>query len=295
MKYQNRMTLLFLFLLVVDFRPSTANSLSKAAPNSLHINLYDGYLIVVEGQIGHLRGLRFAVDTGSTRTMIDVNIAHALALPIRPASAFNLDKTLHVSFVTLPEISFGPQTGLNLNVLVADLAHVRPGGSKVDAILGLDLLAQTSLRIDFVHKQIYFGEDPPTLSTNPHLRGYSVPLQSEANSIQVNLEVGDRSVAMILDTGMPGILFYEDKLDAFAASYSLEATTAGHSIAGAIDSQIAVVPRLRLGSIDLDRRVRLLHSDTSIQNHAAGYIGLSALSPKEVNFDFANHQFSWKK
>jgi hypothetical protein len=39
----------------------------------------------------------------------------------------------------------------------------------------------------------------------------------------------------------------------------------------------------------------LLHSTSPPPLHIAGYLGLSAIPAKEVEFDFSRHEFRWKK
>jgi hypothetical protein len=94
---------------------------------------------------------------------------------------------------------------------------------------------------------------------------------------------------------MPGILLYENHLDNLALNPHIENLSAGHTVGGSLDSSASIVPRLRLGSTDLDRRVRLLHSTSRPPLPIAGYLGLSAISAKEVEFDFSHHEFRWKK
>jgi Aspartyl protease len=290
-----RKLILVLFLCLNLFLPLLARSANSpdAYPNSTPFALYNGYLIVIEGRISDLPTLHFAIDTGSTRTIIDQHIAASLRLQRCFTTAFNFNKSSRVQSAELPDISFGPQHATHIQVLVADLSYLRATGAKVDVVLGLDLLSQSTLHINFQSRLVSFGEPGAIDPASRHLS--SVPLHSNPSSLQVDLNLDGHSIPMILDSGMPGILLYESNLDNFALDPHIENLSAGHSLGGSLDSRAAIVPRLRLGSTDLDRRVRLLRSASSPPLPIAGYLGLSAISAKEVEFDFFRHEFRWKK
>jgi hypothetical protein len=58
----------------------------------------------------------------------------------------------------------------------------------------------------------------------------------------------------------------------------------------------AFVPRLRLGTQDLDREVYLVHqSAPEFLRGIAGYLGIASLEAKEITFDFERNELSWKK
>jgi hypothetical protein len=284
-----------LFLCLIFFHPTTARAANSpdAYPSSTPFILYDGYLIVIEGRISDLPALHFAIDTGSTRTIIDQHIAASLRLQRSFTTAFNFNKSSRAQSAELPDISFGPQHANHIQVLVADLSYLRSTGAKVDVVLGLDLLSQSTLRINFQSRLVSFGEPGAIDPSSLHLS--SVPLHSNPSSLQVDLNLDGHLIPMILDSGMPGILLYESNLDNFALDPHIESLSAGHSLGGSLDSRAAIVPRLRLGSTDLDRRIRLLGSTNHPPLHIAGYLGLSAISAKEVEFDFLHHEFRWKK
>jgi len=62
-----------------------------------------------------------------------------------------------------------------------------------------------------------------------------------------------------------------------------------------VESQIAVVPRLRIARQDLDRRVYLVRPPNSpLLNGVAGYLGIAALNAKQVSFDFDRGLLSWQ-
>lgn len=255
----------------------------------LQMAVQDGHLAVVTGSIGPLRSLKFLLDTGSTHTLIDRKIAKALHLYLHPARALSFDRTISLDCTEVPEIAFGPVHAINLNVLVADLRTFRAVGISVDAVVGLDLLTSESFRLDFARKLLVFGGDPAIDSR-------SVPLRADGSSLRVQLELDGRLVSMILDSGSTGVTFYQDSIEDLHADRHSAQETFLRTAGGPVPCELAIVPRLRLGSQDLDRRVFLVSAPRGAIHHdIAGYVGLDALGAKEITFDFAHNELRWRK
>jgi hypothetical protein len=265
---------------------------NEASPPSLAMEVYDGYLIVVEGSIGDRHGLKFLLDTGSTYTTIDRQLADSLNLTRRPDKVINVDRVLNLDRAMLPDLKYGPEVAINTPILVADLRFLRGNSAKIDAIIGLDLLSRKNFLIDFARKQVIFGSFFGSISALKH----AIPLRFAPNSVDVQLDIDGRKVWMIADTGIPGVLLYEDRLMAMNADYRVLSQTAGRSLGGAVESKIAFAPRLRVGGQDLDRRVYLATDAHSKDLHgAAGFLGLAALRAKQVAFDFELGELRWAK
>ena len=86
---------------------------TRAADDSafeLPFDLYDDHLIVVRGSIGRLDGLRFLIDSGSARTIIDRKIADKLHVPLLPGAlkfqAF--DEPGEAYRAAIPSLTYGP-------------------------------------------------------------------------------------------------------------------------------------------------------------------------------------------
>lgn len=255
----------------------------------LQMAVHDGHLAVVKGSIGPAHSLEFLLDTGSTHTLIDRKMAKALHLHLHPARALSFDKTISLDCTDLPEIAFGPIHATNLKVLVADLRTFRAVGISVDAVVGLDLLTSESFRLDFARKLLVFGGDSG-------IDFRSVPLRTDGFSLRVQLELDGRPVSMILDTGSTGVTFYQDSIENFHSDRHYARETLLRTAGGPVPCKLAIVPRLRLGSQDLDRRVFLVSAPRgAIQPDIAGYVGLDALGAKEITFDFAHNELRWRK
>jgi Aspartyl protease len=255
-------------------------------PSVLPLAVYDGYLLVVEGNIGSRHGLKFLLDTGSTHTTIDRTLARDINAPSHKVKILNGDHVISVDQIRLPELSLGSMHVGELDATVADLSYLVARGVSVDAIVGLDVLSRRNLFLDLTHNSVTFGAAPDL----PH----HAALRSDAFSAQVQVELDGHSGWMIADTGTPAVIFFEGRLAALGVPYRASGRIVGTSFGGAVDSRIASVPRLRIAGQALDRHVYLTAtpSSTAVAN-TAGYFGIASLHARLIAFDFANHELRW--
>lgn len=257
--------------------------------NELSMQLVGGYLIVVEGSIGGLRGLRFVLDTGVTRSVIDRRMADKMALPRWMATVINFDKAVKVESSEIPEISFGPEQAFNLKVTVADLGYLSAGGLHIDAVIGWDLLGRKSFRLDFAKKLVVF--EPSDLQRSKG--GKSAMIRPNEWFLMVETYVDGKPVWMVADTGTQGVTFYQERLSSIGAKYTVRGDAIGRSLS-AINARVADVRGLRLGTQDLDRTVHLIHSPSSgAIEGIAGYLGFATLNARQVDFNFEKNEMRW--
>src|SRR5215472_10694929 len=106
----------FLALYQVADNYAYAKVTAKAPPTEVPFQMYGGYLIVAEGQIGPLQNLRFVLDTGVTHTMVDQKVAAALHLSQRDGSAISFDKLVKTHWSVVPELEFAAIKATDLPV-----------------------------------------------------------------------------------------------------------------------------------------------------------------------------------
>jgi predicted aspartyl protease len=260
------------------------------AANELPMELYGGYLVVVQGSIGDFHGLKFLLDTGATTTTIDRKLAEQLHLASRPGHVISFDKAVPVKWSTVPELDFGPEHFSDVPVVVQDMSYFLTTGVHLDGLIGWDLLRRGSFRLDFARKRVIFG------ATEQQVEGRAAPMRCDALFLTVQVELNGRSMSMIADTGMLGTAFYEGSVQAMRETYKPQAYVIGRSIGGAVKSRTVIVPRLRLGTQDLDREVSLVERpDSDSLRGIAGYLGMSSLEAKVIAFDFERNQLRWNK
>ncbi len=258
----------------------------KLDSNELSMNVVGGYLMVVKASIGHRHDLNFLLDTGATTSAIDRKLAERLNLPTRSSGMVSFDKTVQIQWCVLPELVYGPERAVNTKVVVQDLRYLRSTGAAVDGVIGWDLLRRHSFQLDFANKRVVFGAIPAA-------QRHSVPFRESWLCLTVPIDLDGHELWMIADTGMRGAMFYEPQLE--ATSYQSQVFISGHSVGGNVQSQIALVPRLRIGTQDLDRQVYVVRAPNStLLDGIAGYLGISSLNAKQVLFDFDRGILSWQ-
>lgn len=257
--------------------------------NAVHMDVYQGYLMVVEASIGQLDGLRFLLDTGATHTAIDRKLAEKLGLALRPGEIVSFDKSVRIDSTQLPELAYGPEHFADVSVMVQDMRYFLTIGLHLDGIIGWDLLRTSSFRLDLAKKQVYFGPTAP-------FPGASAPLQPEASYLTVQADLNGRPVSMVADTGLWGTAFYAGMVENARENHSAVSRSLGQSVGGAVKTRSVVVPRLRLGNQELDREVQLVERPrVQPLSEIAGYLGISALDAKQIAFDLEHNELRWSK
>ena len=156
---------------------SSAFTWAADSPNKVPFKLYRGYVIVVRGSIGGLKNLNFLVDTGAVPSVVDARIAQKLHLRGQPGRVDVPTKTLATERVTVPDVEVGPSHVGELPVIVQDLSFAEEAlGTRVDAMIGFDVLGQSPFTIDYESRELVFGPVDPSFSTVPILPAYPMRL-----------------------------------------------------------------------------------------------------------------------
>jgi predicted aspartyl protease len=253
------------------------------------IEVYGGYLAVGRGSVNNADNLRFLLDTGASSTAIDRRVAERLGLHGQPAKIINFDKTVALEWTEVQEMTFGPERIRNVRVMIEDLGYLRSTGVHVDGVIGLDQLRRQSFLVDYARERVVLG---PTATEG--MRG--VPMRADAKSLRVEVELDQRPVWMVADTGARGIVLYEDTVKDLLANYRVEGRTGVVGLGGPLENRTAIVSRLRLGGQDLDREVVLISAPGAKRlSGVSGYLGLASLDAKQVAFSFETNQLLWRK
>jgi hypothetical protein len=246
-------------------------------PFALHLD----YLIVIEGRIGPLTHLRFALDTGATRSIVDRKIADVLKLERRPGSVFNLDNFVPIAWADFPQIAVGPINVKNTSLMIGDLAYV-------DAVIGMDLLRLNKrLRINYHSRQVVFTPVAPSARQ-------TLPTSDPACLI-VDVPVQGKPLRLIVDTGIEGMLLYRDRVFKRNSKLRLENEIEQTRIGSRLSPGRATLPNIHLPNGDFSARILLLPGPPeNVLPNIDGYLATAALEARELDFDFLGHKFSWK-
>ena len=279
-------------LLVFDFTLFVSPPVGRSrdhAPNSrrneVPFDLYDGYLMLVKGDIGPLQDVGIIVDTGTDPTVVDTEVAHKLGLQGGVASQLTARGEVVALTALLPSIKIGDLRANSLRVVIQDLSFLqRHSGISVAAIVGVDLLRASNFTIDYRHRKIIFGYAAACR--------YSVPLESGASPLIVKIRIADQQVRLLVDSGTPTVLLYGDRTIAPMDHLQNEATMV--TPGGTLRSRWFVASRVTLGGRDLGRQAVLIaKSERAPAQDFDGLLGLVMTGFRTVSFDFENMVLRW--
>ena len=241
----------------------------------------------MEGRIGDQAHLKFILDTGASITIVGQRIAQKLKLDAHPAQSFNFDRNLQWERATLPEVQFGPIRAANVAVLVGDLARYSEFTGKADAIIGMDLLKLSNVTIDFGAGNLIFDLTEP--------RAYAAGADPMAQCLIVELRIQDRPVHLVVDTGLQGMVLYEERLRKSVPELRTAGNIKNATMGGRMQAKQATLPDVVVGNRNREVPVVLLPSPAAgTLPGIDGILGISALQARRVHFDFSTRTLTWE-
>ncbi len=247
--------------------------------------LHQGYLIVVDGRLGSLEHQSLLIDTGTSPSMIDRNVAEKLGLHGIRGNISTFSKSVPADQVTLADFRVGPLRKQNLNVMVADFTRVDRGvGMHIDGIVGLDVLSSTSFTIDYGKRRISF---------RPSHERHSVPFSIANQFLRVDLNSGNRQLHLLLDTGTPHLILFNRALHDLDYDWTAKSAV-GSNLSGGGWYASVVLPEAKLGPEDVGpQRVTVVANESTADKEYDGLMGVSLLRPKRLSFDFERQILAW--
>jgi predicted aspartyl protease len=257
-----------------------------ASHSELPLLLASGYLIQVEGRIGTRTNLKFILDTGASVTIVDQRIADKLKLDRHPSQSFNFDRVLNWDAATLPELQFGPVHVTNIAVYIGRLSDYSEFAKNEDGIIGMDLLKFTNFSIDFDTRKITLYPSTQKVSVVPGDPLLQCPV--------LEVQVQGHSVRLILDTGLSGIILYEERLRRRVPGFRTAGHVADVTVGGRLQAKQATIPDVLVGKANRDVTALLVASPApEMLPGIDGIIGIGALKAHHINFDFSARTVRW--
>jgi predicted aspartyl protease len=242
-------------------------------------DLYRSYLIVARGSAGPLKGLNFLLDTGASPSLVDRRLAQRLHLQDRPAGLAVLDGRVKAASTVLPTLTFGPIERNNLPVLVEDLSFLEEALQRpIDAVVGLDVLGQSSFTVDYSARQIRFGP-PPTMPI-------SIPLSMEDGLPFIDAELNGAPAHLLVDTGASSLILFETRLPGLINGLKVSAIHRSANLLGDFDRKQVSLDRLKLGGLELAQQpASVVRNRDDAGLHFDGLVSPAALGLRIVAID----------
>ena len=258
-------------------------------PREISFELVSGYMIVAEGSIGNLNHLKFVLDTGTTRTFIDLRLAKQLALPLESKVVLRFDTKIPVKSALLPSLTLGPLQGENLTVNVADLSHMGSSGTRMDAIVGLDLLESIPFQIDYRTMRVKFGPIPSLAERASMDIAPGLPV--------VSLGFQHAKSHLLIDTGARNIILYQERFYGPSCDWKIVGTERwADSIGGVITAKKGVFRGAAIGLDGGYHEAYLVHAPLNeALSSVDGILSPTAFGIRLIGFDFDNHIVTWTR
>jgi len=247
-----------------------------------------GDLVFVRGSIGHCERLRFLIDTGASWTLVDRRVTTRLGLALVPygASVVALDHEARAFRTVVAALAFGPLRLESHPVLVVDLGAV-PGLGTIDAVIGLDVLRRASFQIDYRSHRLTFGSPPSARS--------SVPFQTSAPLLSVDVAIGGQPVRLIVDTAASRLTLFPERM---RAAGPLAGPGGGLDIvglAGRTRVDAVALHHVQLGdTVFATYEGALLFGASGQYEGFDGILGGLSRAVRRVGFDFERGRLHWE-
>jgi|SRR3984957_588447 len=264
---------------MISTSPTRAQDVVESSVSlTMPFELDSGFLVVVNGQIGNLRVMRFILDTGATSSVIDVKVADRLRLPRSAGKVMNFNRRISVEWTEIPEFRVGPIVAKALRVMVVDLARYSRYGKDVDGVVGLDLLARSEqLSIDYDRRILLFQLANGRLDEPAPLRGFKIPIVVQGAAVQ-----------LLVDTGFHGILLYRDRVRKQLPKMRTEGEPKEVVESGVRATEVRL-PGMRIGGSDQVRNVFVIDGPGKGDLPGVdGILGAASLHAKRIDFDFTH-------
>lgn len=260
----------FVLLVILLFIPLARGTQS---PNEIPFTLVRNFAIVVRGGIGPLSNLNFVLDTGAVPSVVSERIASQLGAGGSRGRFALLDKELEAPYVTVTDVRFGPIRAASLSVAAVDLTRFeKPLGLRIDAVIGLDLLAGQDFTIDYKRQKIICGLSGAAF----HIVAAEIRMAAGAPYWIVPVSLSGHIYHVLLDTGADHLaLFSLYPQSTESTSPALRPLAIREALS---DSQPVIIPRPPGALQGID-----------------GVLGPAALRITRIEFDWKHRWLRWNR
>lgn len=251
---------------------------------TMPFELVSGFLVVVNGEIGNLHGLKFILDTGASHSLIDRRVADTLRLRRRSGEVISFDRRISVEWTDIPELRVGPLRAEAIRIMVVKLAEYSELAEHADGIIGLDLLSKSRrFSIDYDRRTVSF-----------QLEEDGTPEHFPSVCVVVPLVIQGVPVHLVVDTGLQGILLYKHRLRKRLPKMRIEGEST-NAVMGRLRATQVRLPGVQIVGAQVATTVFLIDGpDEDALPGVDGYLGPAALQAKRVEFDFDAGVLRWQ-
>ena len=257
----------------------------KPTPNLvMPFELVEGFLVIVDGQIGNLNGLKFILDTGATHSLIDRKVADRLRLRRDAGKVMSFDRFIPVEWSNIQDLRVGPMRVQSVRVMVVKLAEYSALAENADGIIGLDLLQRS--------KKFTIDYDRRIVSLQ--LAEFETPERFTSTCFVVPVVVQGIRIHLAVDTGLQGIVLYGNHLRKRLPRMRIEGGSTNVAM-GRLRVKQVRLPGVRIVGAEVVTTVFLIDGpDEDTLSGVDGFLGPASLQAKRIEFDFDAMVLRWE-
>ena len=249
--------------------------------------LYQHHLIVTKGSIGPLNGLSLLIDTGTIPSIVDDRIARKLHVQAEPSTLVAFGQSVSIQSAMFDGLRIGARQPGQVPAGISDLSYLK--GVRIDAIVGLDVLARTSFSVDYRKRVLRFSADDRVESV--------APLELVWPFLTVQMTIGGQQVRLLVDTGSSDLVLFKSRIPSALSPFPWRGDKTVQYAFGAARLQRLDLRQVRLGARVWDSLPAwaLDRLPDGYPPSIDGVLGVLALGCQRVQFDFEKNEFGWSQ
>jgi predicted aspartyl protease len=249
--------------------------------------LLQQHLIVAKGSVAGLHGLNLLIDTGTIPSVLDQRIARKLRLHTEPSQVVAFGQTIRFNSTSLSGLQIGLFQPADVPAGIGDLSYLQ--GGRIDAIVGLDVLARTSFSIDYKAHMLSFAPSARETAV--------VPLEIIWPFLTVRLIVAGHPMQLLVDTGSRDLVLFKRRMSPALLPVPWKGEKVVQHASGLAHLLRFDLPEVTLGNQHWDRLQGFV-VDAPMDGYPSGIdgvLGVLALGGTRVRFDFERGELGWAK
>lgn len=246
--------------------------------------LIDGWAVVVKGTIGGEPSRTILIDTGAVPSAISKEMAKKLGLVGTAERVSVMNRAIDVERVRVPKVQVGPVAPDALEMVAADLGAIEQAlHTRLDAVVGLDLLSSENFAIDYKSKKLLFGMAVQAADSVT----FQLKHAAGGTYVLVPMESGGEKFQMLLDTGTKDITLFRPRLKGSLQEIRLSSEDVTVNAGGSSQINKVVIPSVRLGSISRKQQDAYVWTTPEAElRDFDGMLGPTVFGAIAVEFDF---------
>jgi predicted aspartyl protease len=183
---------------------------SAPADTSVAFKMVAGRFVVVPVLVDNQGPFQFLLDTGTSMTIVDTELAQQLGLrPTGRVSLISPGGARVVPRAQLQSLTLGPKAVEDLEVLCADLGAVRRLTGPVRGVLGQQFLSRFNYLLSYEDRRLEFDD---VNAAEAPLRGVRLPFDSDGGRMVVASGAetpGPNRLRFVLDSGASQLFLFD--------------------------------------------------------------------------------------